>query len=129
MKYKKTGWNEDKYEKLRGRKVVEANASDESVELKLDDGSWCKIDLYGDCCSHSYFTDPTQFQELVGATVNEVEDRENKTESESEYDSQTIWSFLVFTTDKGHITIDWRNDSNGYYSGYIETNYRKAAVS
>lgn len=30
------------------------------------------------------------------------------------------WHFLVFTTDKGHVTLDWRNRSNGYYDGAIE---------
>ena len=26
---------------------------------------------------------------------------------------------ILITTDKGHITVDWRNDSNGYYDGTI----------
>lgn len=31
----------------------------------------------------------------------------------------TLWYFLVFFTSGGHVTIDWRNDSNGYYAGTI----------
>lgn len=33
------------------------------------------------------------------------------------------WAFLVFETDRGHATIDWRNDSNGYYSGNVATEW------
>ena len=29
---------------------------------------------------------------------------------------------IVFTTDQGHETIDWRNDSNGYYDGSASFN-------
>lgn len=118
-------WEEEKFKRLIGRTVKDLVATDTAVALDLDDGTVASIRLHGECCSHSYFTDLRQFQELKGRVLNAVEVRHNNTEDRGRIE----WSFLVFVTDAGHVTVDWRNDSNGYYSGYIETNYRKAAVS
>jgi hypothetical protein len=73
----------------------------------------------GECCSHSHFTDPSQFRELAGTEFTSAENRDNRTEQVGKYGDQTIWSFLVFTTSEGHVTIDWRNDNNGYDCGRV----------
>lgn len=85
------------------------------VVLPFEDGRKLTLYLDADCCSNSYFTDLKQFDELIGATIQEVEERDGDTTN----DGETAWHFLVFTTNKGHVTIDWRNDSNGYYDGNV----------
>lgn len=97
------------------------------VILVLEDGRRVYLTLEGDCCSTSHFTDPKQFQDLVGTTIHTVEDREGQSHNnlpEPEGACSISWHFLVFTTSAGHVTIDWHNDSNGYYDGslsvYIE---------
>lgn len=125
--------NEEVYAKAQGRKVSSVEMLDESgVRIKFEDDHEIGLVLEGDCCSHSYFTDSAEeaFEELVGSTIQKLEERSGRSDKnglpdpdEDEYHS-TLWYFLVITTDKGHVTIDWRNDSNGYYSGSILAEFR-----
>ncbi len=98
----------------------------DSVKISLANGREVTAYLYGDCCSRSFFADAKQFKELVGATILSAEEREGAgirdqegfhTDRDDHYEIKP--HFLVFTTDKGHVTIDWRNESNGYYDGYV----------
>lgn len=102
----------------------------DTVVLKLDDGRAIALSLEAGCCSKSHFTDASQFAELVGTEILDAEEREGGVNSyydgkpltdPDEYaDEVQKWHFLIFTTNKGHVTIDWRNDSNGYYDGSLE---------
>lgn len=106
--------------------------------LYLDNGDAWEFKLDGDCCSSSEYTPEGlgAFQDLLGRRIQKVEDRHGGNvgyrgdEGElnprvqklarqyppSESDS---WHFLIFETDRGHVTVDWRNQSNGYYDGSI----------
>lgn len=112
----------DANEKLKavvGAKVV-ALEDVKDMTLVLEDGRRVMMTLTGDCCSSSSFTDPKQFQELVGRTILAAEDRHGQSDNNlpvPEGSDVISWHFLVFTTDQGHVTIDWHNDSNGYYDG------------
>lgn len=124
-----TGKNIVYYEDLSaivGATVLSVEADEDWASLKFADGRVLRFRLEGDCCSSSYFTAPKeQFGELVGARIHEIEERQqfpddkNDIEKYPQEGGDISWHFLVFTTDKGHVTIDWRNDSNGYYDGSI----------
>jgi hypothetical protein len=130
-------YRDPKYDGLIGRtvKAVEFGASnlfggtDGYVSLYLDDGSLAMFGLDGDCCSTSTFEDKRQFLELNGAKIQGVEERSNADRNLSPEGNggETDWSFLVFITSVGHVTIDWRNDSNGYYGGYVLFDLRKGS--
>ena len=120
--------------RFEGRTVIDVI----DTTLILDDGSRAVFALDADCCSASYFTDGAQFAELRGATIQSVEERDEDSESAANkavttavttggYDVCTKWHFLVFVTDKGHVTIDWRNESNGYYDGQVDVSWKEAA--
>jgi hypothetical protein len=103
------------------------------VTLEFDTGPKVRFTLDGDCCSHSYFTPEgiSAFKELIGSTIQSVEEVDNHDglgesfyPSSSPESDSTSWHFLKFTTSKGHITVDWRNDSNGYYDGVLYINYQ-----
>lgn len=129
-----SSWGDDAktYEAVKGAKVdrVVADKND-AVTLMLAGGRALRLALDGDCCSSSYYTDPRQFDELIGATIQCIEERDGESregldaedirraEENKEYRESVSWHFLVFTTDKGHVTVDWRNDSNGYYDGSV----------
>lgn len=111
---------------VAGREVeYVTRAGDGMVHLHLTGNVVATLELEGDCCSRSYFTDLAQFDELVGATITQVEERDEPsrdglpTGDPVEYVDAISWHFLVVVTNKGHVTIDWRNDSNGYYDGTI----------
>ncbi len=114
-------WNEQ-YEKLIGKMVIAVDGA----KIYLDSGEAFEFVLDGDCCSHSDFTEDglDAFLELIGAVILACEEREplepgREEKVNAKYPKGDVlsWHFLVFTTDKGHVTIDWRNDSNGYYDG------------
>jgi hypothetical protein len=101
----------------------------DAVRLETPIGSFT-VEVAGSCCSESYFPDPKQFYELVGHTINTAECRDGYSTDTSKEEAaksctqeDTDWHFLVFTTDKGHTTIDWRNDSNGYYTGTLKVTF------
>ena len=80
-----------------------------------------KITLSGDCCSKSYF-DADSLKDiagLVGEYLVSVEDRFIREEQGGTQEYSKI-SALVLTTDKQSVSVMWRNDSNGYYSGSVE---------
>ena len=112
------------FSQLTNVKVKHVSVVDGSIaNLLLDDGRVAKIELHGDCCSDSYFADPSQLFELKDSTILEVELREgassDKLETKNEEDYEVWkWHFLVFKTSAGHVTVDWRNESNGYYDGW-----------
>lgn len=109
---------ENHYEMVVGAKIVASTPNGTaSVALTLADGRVLTLTLEGDCCSSSTYTDASQFDELIGSTIQSIEERAGETENNGELQ----WHFLVFTTNKGHVTIDWRNDSNGYYDGSVVT--------
>lgn len=97
----------------------DASRSDEAVILSFSDGTKRLLWLEADCCSGSYFTDVKQFDELPGATIQKVEERDGEVEGDKYVGDVKAWHFLVFETNKGHVTIDWRNESNGYYDGWV----------
>lgn len=104
---------------LINRTVVAVKASDDGARIDFTDGSAVQLELYGDCCSLSFFTDTKQFDEIVGAKLLAVEQRDGEGFDDPKVEHVSP-HFLVFTTDRGHVTIDWRNESNGYYDGWIE---------
>ncbi len=131
-------YREEEYPKLYGRKVVAVDGS----TLFLDTGAAWHFGLEGDCCSTSDYTPEglEAFKELVGATIAKIESRpswDNHVVDDDKLmsamytareaalveryppDDHDCWHFLVFVTDKGHVTIDWRNQSTGYYDGWV----------
>lgn len=102
---------------VRGRTIKSVAQVDDDVVLELDRGK-LTLRLTADCCSTSYFADVKQFDPLVGATIFDLEERDLG-EVENPESECTKAHCLVFTTNRGHETIDWRNDSNGYYDGTV----------
>lgn len=108
---------------LLGRTVVGVEPNYDIATIDLDSGQRIYLYLENDCCSESFFTDPAQFIDLIGAKLQRIERRyglsgPNAPNPPCRQDEMK-WHFLVFETSKGHITIDWRNDSNGYYDGTV----------
>lgn len=113
--------------KLIGRKIYGYELSDckTKLKLKLDDG-YCTLYGHGDCCSSSWFEGIAGDEALEGGaeildvTLIMVGEVANK-DPEDDY-SHTEQYGLKFKTTNGYCDIDLRNESNGYYSGYISLN-------
>jgi hypothetical protein len=111
------------FEPLVGKKIlsVRMNQSKTVLEFETPEG---KIGFYaeGDCCSHSWFEHVSGLNFLVGRIVTKAEDISMGEIPDSElegYDCVQNYGYRL-TTDGGYFEIEMRNESNGYYGGYIE---------
>lgn len=92
-------------------------ADDRKAVLFLIDGGDVIAKTDGECCSCS-FIEAIELPALgFPATVMAVEDLLLGSEDE-EYGVLQIYGCKI-STDKGDILIDFRNESNGYYGGYL----------
>jgi hypothetical protein len=96
--------------------------SDDRQQLTLDlaDGRKAVFTVYGDCCSRSFIehtSEPWQW----GHPITEVKDggqvgnwwRDDQAERVQVYQTS-------FVTPYGEIVVEYRNESNGYYGGWME---------
>lgn len=77
----------------------------------------------GDCCSHSWIEHLQGYAQLVGHTVTRVEAVPGPGPSPQDQEGHeclTIYWWKIHT-DGGYALLDFRNSSNGYYGGSLET--------
>jgi hypothetical protein len=91
-------------------------SGNDGVMYWLVNGEWYKLDAVGDCCSHSWYAHCDSGDVLQNATLLDFEDFSK--ESIHENWNLIRINMLKFKTDKGYCTIEFRNSSNGYYSGW-----------
>ena len=76
----------------------------------------------GDCCSESWFADITGALNLIGGTVQTVEQAAlpdyNCDDGRGRQEVDEVYGYRIATT-KGHCVIAFRNSSNGYYGGWL----------
>lgn len=98
-------------------KTVEAGYR--SIVLTDTNGRRLDLVVDGDCCSNSHFDNDSRYdaEAMVGQTLRSIENRFVRSE-DLDYGKTDIY-FTVLTTDEGHTTLGWRNESNGYYGGWL----------
>ena len=110
---------------LIGKKITGLRINEDQSVLVFDtDQGAVGYKALGDCCSESWFADITGVSALLGGTVQtadevsmegyNVEDGRGRQESDEAYGYK-------LTTDKGYADVVFRNSSNGYYGGSIDT--------
>lgn len=126
-------WHDREFDVLKGKtiKLVELilttrdEYSDEDkretsgIRFITKDNMVVDFRAYGDCCSTSFIEsldNPTIFKDAIFESVESIEG-ENK--ENAEFDVHK-WTFYKFKTSKGACTLSFRNESNGYYDGFLE---------
>ncbi len=109
--------------KLIGTRVNEIllNADKTKILFKTDKGDFAFY-ADGDCCSYSWIQHFDGVQNLLGEVVVDLDDKDlsnRPDEAPDEHDVLSIYGY-EFKTAKGCATLDFRNDSNGYYGGSLE---------
>ena len=115
--------------------------SDSVVCVEFDDAK-VEISVDGDCCSHSIFYAIEMPETLIGATLEDIEEKSyeeyslSKTTVDDEAvalekvkasgiefspEENSVWN-VVLKTNRGNALIRHINSSNGYYDG--STTYR-----
>lgn len=125
MNYKE---KKDKLEKLVGSKIkgIYLNIKNDYLKIVTDKGDYNFV-VMGDCCSKSWITHMNGADKVTeGIVIEEIETRPDSykryvAEEDKEYDRNVIQDYITtIKTDKGSLDIEFRNNSNGYYSGWLE---------
>lgn len=93
----------------------------DNLLIESEDGRIFRLDLNGDCCSSSYFESQgvKEAQELVGETLVGVDQATSAIpDNDNDGGDATRYHAVVLRTNQSTITLDWRNESNGYYDGW-----------
>jgi hypothetical protein len=116
---------------------VELLGDKDRILLRFQDGSDRSYGVEGDCCSTSWIEHLEMPPDVRGAVIlsvddgGEVEPWDGHVCVETQYDkdykvrkegcgheSLAVYN-TRFHTNKGDIVMEYRNDSNGYYGGYL----------
>jgi hypothetical protein len=110
---------------LLGKEVVSLSVSkDQSVlSFETKDGR-VAFSAYGDCCSESWFADINGVHSLLNATVRSIEEMPltdyNVEDGRCRQESDSAYGYKIHTN-KGSASVIFRNSSNGYYGGWLES--------
>ena len=78
----------------------------------------------GDCCSESWIADILNPETILNETILSVREdempKEDPTPSRTRQDSDQLFGYTLESA-KGSCQIIFRNSSNGYYGGWLET--------
>lgn len=107
---------------LNGKTITAIDlASDQkAMRFHIADGSTIIARADGGCCSNSWIEHVEQPAMGFPASVLMVQDLELPGSTRDEEDGDCLQVYgLKIVTDRGDITIDYRNESNGYYGGNL----------
>lgn len=109
---------ENGFEKLKGKEILSVEWNEKTLRFNLK-GDAVAFSAEGDCCSSSYIEsldNPDIFKSAIFDDVDAVSG------GQKEVDDLDVhkWTFYKFKTNKGMCTLSFRNESNGYYDGYLE---------
>lgn len=109
-----------------GEYITKLEITEDKLTLIIGYDTKLIFTLHGDCCSKSFFTPESmteakalEYAKFYGYEVRKEVTPDTKEMDEDRWASSTEYNALVIMTDKGHMTLDWRNSSNGYYTGDV----------
>ena len=109
----------DKQNILIGKTITSMKiASDRQAMLFVCGDDEIIVLCDADCCSHTWIESIELPARGFPAIVSAVEDIPLNTD-EDDQDGELAFYGLKITTDRGHIIVDYRNESNGYYGGSL----------
>jgi hypothetical protein len=107
---------------LKGQTIVVIEGSDDEITFHTENGDKYYMYHDQDCCETVTVEEIIgNLNDLIGTPIIEAECEEsddNSTGDESFGGTQDEqkWTFYKLGTIKGHVTIRWYGESNGYYS-------------
>lgn len=107
-------------------KRVDALYLDADTELYfVTDGGVLAFVAEGDCCSESWFADIVGVKALLGHVVQAADETwlpadYNVDDGRGRQEEDELYGFRL-TTDAGYVDFVYRNSSNGFYGGWLDT--------
>lgn len=112
------GYRDYQFDVLKGKSIISIEWSEQKIVFNMKDMSVC-FNAFGDCCSSSYIESLDNPEVFKDAIFNSAESIEGEQKELTDYNVHK-WTFYKFKTSKGSCTLSFRNESNGYYDGYLE---------
>lgn len=119
------------YEELGGRPLKSVTLSDDKsrIVFAFTEGPDVAFSVEGDCCSSSWIEHLDVPPDVIGEVLVGVEDAAGvpwdghtcapcDPGNKCGHDVLAVYN-TRFRTAKGDIVLEYRNDSNGYYGGYL----------
>jgi len=119
----------DKLKGIIGLKITAiyksgGDSDDGDFAFSFDDGSCIYGAPDGDCCSSSWVEHVSGVYEAIGKKIISFEERPeyptHENADHSEHDCLSLYGITLVTEGGHRIDIDYRNSSNGYYSGWLD---------
>ena len=110
----------DFVEKLKGAMITDARMQNGDLYLvgeKEGVKYEFRIEPEGDCCSSSWIESVNSMEDLIGSEIYDYEHVSGDTQH-TEW-GKIDYDFYKFRCSKGYVDIEMRNESNGYYSGWL----------
>jgi hypothetical protein len=106
---------------LIGKTFEKVKRAGDELHFVLPDGSGYRFFHYQDCCESVSIEDICGELEWLESSpiLRASEDTNSKDNPEGikkDYQESFTWTFYNFATAKGHVTVRWYGESNGYYS-------------
>ncbi len=100
-------------------KLYVYNYDQSELVFFTDDNNIYDWNAFGDCCSESWFYHVLGVDNLLGFKILKVEEHleQDATDNYSRQEFDRIYKVTITTT-RGYCDIEFRNSSNGYYSGW-----------
>jgi len=119
---KDTPWIDSYIKETLGQKVafVQLDSARNVLSLGLQDGRVYRFEVEGDCCSHSWIEHLEAPSDLEGATILGWASRELVEGIDTPHDNYLQVYNTVIRTTAGDVVMEFRNESNGYYGGYLQ---------
>jgi hypothetical protein len=111
-------------EMLVGKTLVKINNSNDEIRFYTKEGRVYLMHHQQDCCESVSVEDIVgDLDDLIGSpviTASEDTSNDNPNDITKEYQDCFTWTFYNIATQKGHVTIRWYGESNGYYSERVD---------
>lgn len=104
-------------------KEVYINDDATTVAFLFDNKDLIAFDVEGDCCSRSYLEDIFNKYQLLGSLITSIEEIDIGQKSSGDY-TEIKYHAVKIHTENGICQFEFRNESNGYYDGYLDSEGR-----
>ena len=124
-----------KFEELIGKTLSEIVVSKDKEIITFIEDNGKKYEMYHDqnCCESVLVEDICgELDDLIGVPIIRASEDTNSETNPDDYkvasygQESFTWTFYNIATAKGHVTIRWYGESNGYYSESV--NFREVKI-
>lgn len=117
-------------EELIGKKIECVMRNGEDIAFVFSNGQSLWAVPEGDCCSHTWIEHVSGINDIKGRTITETREYEEGThlgetdDDVVEQDCLALYGMCFIRDDLQRVDIDYRNESNGYYGGWLNWKLR-----